>query len=100
MYVESLEDTIVDCVKDWAFADALSSLHENKDRVDWRRIFSHSWERISGTNTRVGQVVKYGTSIIGRETGSSAYAESKTAIPDDFVRRQVEEAAAKVIEFA
>ena len=100
LYVESLEDTIVDCVKDWAFADALSSLHENKDRVDWPRIFRHSWERISGSDTRVGQVVKYGTGIISRETGGTAYAENRAAIPDDFVRRQVEEAAEKVAEFA
>ena len=98
LYVEALEETIADCVKEWAFMDAFASLHQNCKTIDWSRISQHYWERIPRSNTRVGQVVKYGASIIGREAGSNSYSQTRARIDDDFVRRQVEEAAERVVE--
>ncbi len=97
LYVEALEETIVDCLKAWAFADAFSSLHANHEQIDSDRITRHYWERIPRTNTRVGQVLKYGGSLIGRE-GDRAYPPVRSYISDGFVRRQVEEAAERVIK--
>lgn len=100
VYVESLEETIVDCVKDWAFTDAFSSLYENRDRVNRKKLFERSWERVRGSSARVGQILKYGASILERETGIDKNAESRAEIQDDFIRRQVEEAVEKVVAFA
>ncbi|MDA2930516.1 hypothetical protein MYX84_11315 [Acidobacteria bacterium AH-259-O06] len=97
-YVESLEETIVDCLKEWAFADAFSALYENYENVDWKRISEHYWERIPGTNVRVGQVLKLGVSLINRETAPDLYVSRRAKIADAFVKRQVEEAAEKVVE--
>lgn len=97
LYVEALEETIVDCVKEWAFVDAFASLHENRDSVDWARVTRHYWERIPRTDTRVGQVLQYGTTVLGRE-GQVGYPATRARLSDSFVRRQVEEAAEKVIE--
>jgi len=91
LYVESLEETIVDCVKEWAFTDAFASLHQNYEAIDWDRIFKHYWERIARSNTRVGQVLK--SYIASRRDRAP-----KTRIPDNFIRRQVEEAIEKVRE--
>jgi hypothetical protein len=100
LFVEALEETIVDCVKGWAFADAFSSLHENHDTIDWDRIYQHSWDRISGSDSRVGQILKYGTSVMSRTAGADLRAMTRAYISDDFVRRQVEEAAERVVDLA
>ncbi|MBZ5536966.1 MAG: hypothetical protein LAO31_13520 [Acidobacteriia bacterium] len=57
VYVERLEDTIVDCVKEWAFADAFASLQQHYKKVDWDKISRRYWERLSGSNVRVGSVL-------------------------------------------
>lgn len=98
LYVEALEETVIDCVKDWAFADAFACLNQNYGTFDWHKISRHYWERIPRSDTRVGQILDYGASILGRETDLEAYSATKTRITDDFIRRQVEEAAERVTE--
>lgn len=98
--VEELEDTIVDCVKEWAFADAFASVRQNKDAVDWVRISRHYGERIPQSNIRVGQVLKYGTAMMRSRSEDLEQGAHLTGISDDFVRRQVEEAAEQVTELA
>ena len=88
LHVEALEDTIIDCLKSWAFADAFSSLQLNRKRVSQRKLSLHYWERIPRSNVRVGQILQYESST-----------ERKLSIADDFLRRQVEEAAERVSEF-
>ena len=44
MCVEGLEETIVDCLKEWAFADAFAVWYENQK--NWPRIMERYWERI------------------------------------------------------
>lgn len=95
LYVESLENTIIDCLKEWAFTDAFATLHTNEKRINWETMSARYWERIPGTNMRIGQILKYGANLISPETHSS-----RATIPDDFMKRQVEEAAGKVAELA
>ena len=93
-----LEDTIVDCVKEWAFTDAFATLHQNYRAIDWNKMSRHYWERISRCNARVGQVLKYGTSLMARDSGNSIYPRTRATVKDEFVRRQIVEAVEKVIE--
>ena len=99
LYVEALEPTIIDCTKDWSFADALACLQENESDIDWRKISKRFWERTKGSDVRVGQVLKYGMDLMNQESGKSS-SEGRTRIPDSFVRRQIEEAAMKVVDLA
>ena len=46
--VESLEETIIDCVKSWAFTDAFSAMAQNRRRLQWRKLEDRRWERIPG----------------------------------------------------
>ena len=98
LYVEALEPTIIDCTKEWSFADAFACVRENQSKIDWKVISKRFWERMKGRNVRVGQVLNYGVDVMNREDGKSA--ESRTRIQDNFVRRQVEEAALKVVDLA
>lgn len=99
-WVESLEETIVDCVKSWAFADALAALYAHYDAIRWARVSRHDWERIPRTNVRVGQVVKYGAALMGQEIGDDRLPATRARISDLFVRRQVDEAAHQVASVA
>ena len=96
VYVERLEDTIVDCVKEWAFADAFASLQQHYRKVDWDKITRRYWERLSGSNVRVGSVLKYGTSIMNHNRETGIYSENRSKVSDAFIKRQVEEAAERV----
>ncbi|MDA2934720.1 hypothetical protein MYX82_10315 [Acidobacteria bacterium AH-259-D05] len=98
LYVQSLEETIIDCLKEWAFADAFSALHENQESVDWQKMTEHYWERIPRTDVRIGQVLKYGGGIVEQEISDESALKTRARITDPFVRRQVEEAAQKVVE--
>lgn len=98
--VESLEETIVDCVKEWAFADAFASVLRNFNAIDWDRISRHYWERIPRSNVRVGQILRYGTATLRRATHDPDCRPTRTRITDDFVRRQVVEAAERVVDLA
>ena len=99
LFVESLEATIVDCIKEWAFVDAFAALYEHRDNIAWDKISRHGWERIPRTKTRVGQVMKYGTAMMGREKKTAGFPRTKSRINDPFVRRQVDEAVEKVASF-
>ena len=92
LLVETLEETIVDCIKAWAFADAFSSMRQNSKAVNWKQISTHYWERIPKSSARVGQIVQYARS--GKDD-----VERTLSISDDFLRRQVEEASERVSEF-
>ena len=37
-YVEALEETIVQCIKEWAFVDAFASLYARRAVIDWRKL--------------------------------------------------------------
>ena len=93
LLVETLEETIVDCIKAWAFADAFASLRQNSKSVNWKQISTHYWERIPKCSARVGQIVQYARS-------DNDDREHTLSISDDFLRRQVEEASERVSEFA
>ena len=93
LLVETLEETIVDCIKAWAFADAFSSLRQNSKTLKWNKITGRYWERIPKSSARVGQIIQYARS--GNDD-----AERTLSISDDFLRRQVEEASERVREFA
>ena len=97
MCVEGLEETIVDCLKEWAFADAFAVWYENQKSVNWPRIMERYWERIPGTNIRIGQVLQFGANTIGQETGNNTHFYSRATVTDDFMKRQIEEAAEKVV---
>lgn len=97
--VTSLETTIIDCIKEWAFADAFAAVYENRDTIKWQRLARHTWERIPRTSTRVGQVLAYGTALLKAAT-THAPLSTLSAISDPFVRGQVEEAAHQVAALA
>lgn len=96
LLVEALEETIIDCVKTWAFADAFAAMQQNRKQLRWSKIEDRRWERVPGSSARIGQVIQYGARIIGTIVAQG----SRTVITDDFLRRQVEEAAERVGEFA
>ncbi|MCL1977622.1 MAG: hypothetical protein FWG55_05945 [Candidatus Bathyarchaeota archaeon] len=100
LLVETIEDNVVGCLQRWAFVDAFATLYEHRDKIDWDRLYQNAyWKRISKTNVRAKQVLEYGFCQF-EELGSGVkFPCRETQVRDDFVRREVDEAVERVVEF-
>lgn len=90
--VEDRGQTVIDCIKRWAFVDALATMAAHRE-VRWDHVARDAyWLRISRSDVRVGQALEYVTHGLFHVGG-------EIHIRDDFVRRQLDEAIEKVREF-
>ncbi len=101
LLVENVNRTIVDCIQDWAFTDAFAVLYANRHRVKWNELLQEAyWKRVSGTDVRAKQVLKYAGSLFNESSGKEVFSAAKPRLEDDFVRKEIEEAVGKVVELA
>lgn len=101
LLVESIDQSIVDCVQHWAFADAFAVLYANRHRINWDELLQEAyWKRVSGTNVRARQVLEYAGYLLNEVSGQHAFKAAKPRLEDDFIRREIEEAVGKVVELA
>jgi hypothetical protein len=101
LYVQDLGENIVDCTTRWAFVDAFATIYENRRKINLEKIAEHYyWNRLSGSNTRIGQVLGYAFRKFNDAMKKEVFPNYRTRLPDKFVRRTIDEAVEKVIEFA
>ena len=98
LLVEDIEENVIDCLQNWAFADAFATLYENKDKINLNRLYKESyWKRISKTNVRAKQALEYGFHQL-EELSGVKFPHRETKLEDDFVKREIDEAIGKVVE--
>src|SRR4030043_821033 len=98
LFVEDIEDNVIECLQNWAFTDAFATLYENRNRINLDRLYKESyWKRISKTNVRVKQALEYGFHQMG-ELSEVEFPHREPQLEDDFVRREIDEAIKKVVE--
>jgi hypothetical protein len=98
LLVEDIEENVIACLQNWAFADAFAILYENKDKIDLNRLYKEAyWKRISKTNVRAKQALEYGLHQL-EEMGGMGFPHRETKLEDDFVKREIDEAIEKVVE--
>jgi hypothetical protein len=98
LLVEDIEENVIDCLQNWAFADAFATLYENRDKINLNRLYRKSyWKRISKTNVRAKQALEYGFHQL-EELGGVEFPHRETKLEDDFVKREIDEAIEKVAE--
>ena len=96
--VEDIEENVIECVQNWAFADAFATLFENRHKINLDRLYKESyWRRVSKTNVRVKQALEYGFHQVS-ELGGVEFPHRETKLEDDFVKREIDEAVEKVVE--
>ena len=99
LLVEDMEENVIDCLQNWAFADAFATLYENKDKINLDRLYKESyWKRISKTNVRAKQALEYGFHQMGELSGEELFPHREPKLEDDFVRKEIDEAVEKVVE--
>ena len=97
--VEGPDTAIIECVKNWAFADAIAVLVVNKNRINWQKLTGRSyWTRISGTDVRARQAIEYAAYQLNKKSDTK-FNVRKITINDNFVRQELDEAVEKVLEF-
>ena len=101
LMVEAPEPCVVDCAADWAFLDAFAVLYFRKDDTSFEKIRKLArWRRVSGTDIRVWNAIKYGCNLFNEQTGRKVFNVKATRLEQDDVKELVEEAVEKVMEFA
>ena len=98
LFVEDMEDNIIECLQNWAFTDAFATVYENRDRINLDRLFKEAyWKRISKTDVRVKQALEYGFHQMA-ELGAVRIPHNEPRFNDNFVKREINEAVEKVVE--
>jgi hypothetical protein len=101
LYIETPESCLVSCMADWAFLDAFAVLYFRKDETSFGKVRELArWKRISRTDTRVWNAIKYGCSFFNEHIGKRVFNVKSTMLEQDDVKELVEEAVEKVMEFA
>jgi len=99
LFVEEIEDSIMDCMQNWAFIDALATLYSNKERIRLKQLLDRAyWKRISKTDVRVRQALEYGCNLINKSLGKEIFPVREPRLEDLYVRREVDEAVERVVE--
>jgi len=98
LLVEDIEENVIECIQNWAFADAFATLYENKDKINLDRLYKESyWKRVSRTNVRAKQALEYGFHQM-EELGGAEFPHREAKLEDNFVRREIDEAIERVVE--
>lgn len=101
LMVEEPESCIVNCVAEWAFLDAFAVLYFRKDDTLFEKVKELArWKRISRTDTRVWNAIKYGCNLLNEQMEKRVFDVEATRLEQDDVKELVEEAVEKVMEFA
>jgi hypothetical protein len=101
IYVETPEDTVIDCLRRWAFLDAFAVLYTNKYRIRLKELYRRTyWKRIARSDVRIKQALEYGTYRFYKLSGEQVFKTRKTTIEDELIRKDIDEAIEKVAEFA
>jgi len=99
LFVEDIEDSIVDCLQNWAFVDAFATLYSNRERVHLKSLLEKAyWRRISKTDIRARQVLEYGCSLINKALGKEIFPVREPRLEDLYVKREIDEAIERVVE--
>ena len=100
LLIESVESSIVSCVAEWSFLDALATLYFRRGEVNFGKLKKMArWRRLSRSDVRVWQVIRYGCSLFNERLGRKLFKVRKASLDVD-IRELVDEAVDKVIEFA
>jgi hypothetical protein len=101
LFIETPESCLVNCIADWSFLDAFAVLYFRRDEISFEKVKQLArWKRISKTDTRVWNVIKYGCNLFNQHLGKKIFNVKATGLKQEDVKELVEEAVEKVMEFA
>jgi hypothetical protein len=101
LFIETPESCLVNCISDWSFLDAFAVLYFRRDEISFEKVKQLArWKRISKTDTRVWNVIKYGCNLFNQHLGKKIFNVKATGLKQEDVKELVEEAVEKVMEFA
>lgn len=88
LLVESPEETVIDCLRRWAFMDAFAVLR-TRSEIDVERILRRAyWKRLPGTTLRLKPVLEYGYERLK--------GNKQKPLADTYVAREVDEVIEEV----
>jgi hypothetical protein len=99
LFVEEIEDSIINCIQNWAYTDAFATLYSNKERIRLKQLLGKAyWKRISKTNVRARQALEYGCNLINKSLRKNIFPVREPRLEDLYVKREIDEAIERVVE--
>lgn len=99
LLVEAPESCIVNCISNWSFLDSLAVLYLMRKELSWNKLKKLSrWKRVSKTNTRVWNVLKYVCGEFNKKTHDYIFSIRKSSLSIPEIKNLVDEAVEKVVE--
>jgi len=99
LFVEEIEDIIIDCLQNWAFVDAFATLYANRKKIGLKQLLEKAyWKRIARTDVRTRQALGYGCSLVNRALGKNLFSVREPRLEDAYMKREIDEAVEKVVE--
>ena len=101
LLIEDMEDNIIDCLKNWAFTDAFATVYENRNNINFYKLFKQTyWFRISRSNVRIKQALEYGFSKMNEAMGKNLFPSRDIKLIDRYIKREIDESIEKVMDLA
>jgi len=101
LFIETQESCLVNCIADWSFLDAFAVLYFRRDDISFDKVRELGrWKRISRTDTRVWNAIKYGCNLFNERLEKRLFNVKATRLEKEDVKELIEEAVEKVMEFA
>ena len=99
LYIQTLEDTVLECMQSWAFTDAFAVIYAHPSALLFEAISRKGyWMRIAKTPVRVRTALHYGCALLNEQSQSVRFPVKKTRLDDAFLRSEIEEAITKVVD--
>ena len=87
LLVESLDETIIECLQRWAFIDAFATLYVNREKTDLKTLLKKAyWRRVREKNVRVRQVIEYGCYLFNEMAKGKMFDVRKPKIKDRYIK--------------
>lgn len=101
LIIEDMEDSIIECLRKWAFTDAFATVYENRNYIDFKKILGQTyWIRISRSKVRIKQALEYGCSKMNEAMGKNLFPSRVIEFNDQYIKREIDESIEKVMDLA
>ncbi len=101
LFIETPESCLVSCIAAWSFLDAFAVLYFRRDEISFNKVKELArWKRISRTDVRVWNAIKYGCRLFDEQIGRRMFNMKAARLEQVDVKELIEEAVEKVVEFA
>ncbi len=100
LLIETIEYCIIDCLTDYAFIDAFSTIYEQKKDINLENLLKLSYHKtLPNSNIKLNQILYYAFNKFNEISERRIFADYNVNLKDHFIKRSLDEAIEKILDF-